>query len=80
MNPDKQTGANGMTYTYTDFLADVQKAHSDMQGHWRFGQCYFNTMRSKRPALAEELRGSSFDPFHRDEVDQLTHNWARENW
>ena len=27
MNPEKKTGANGMTYTYTDFLADVQQAH-----------------------------------------------------
>jgi len=31
---------------------------------WRPGQAVFNTLIVTHPMLAEEIRGSNFDPFH----------------
>lgn len=30
---------------------------------WRYGQCWFNTLKELRPDLAEEIRGTKYDPY-----------------
>lgn len=80
--PDDIDGAaaRAAEYTYTQFLHDSSDLHLAMGGHWRVGQCYFNTMKSKRPELAEQLRASLFDPYFKDEISEATHTWAQKNW
>lgn len=34
---------------------------------WRAGQCLFNAIYDISPALADEIRGTPNDPFHRDD-------------
>lgn len=77
---EKQYGANGMYYTYNDFLQDVYKMFREMKGHWRIGQCFFNSLRDRRPALAEQLRSHALDPFHKEVLSDELHAWMRSNW
>lgn len=32
--------------------------------NWRYGQCAFNALVQKYPALAEQIRGTDADPFY----------------
>ena len=34
---------------------------------WRKGQAYFNILRVMHEEIAEEIRGTEFDPFHHDD-------------
>ncbi|NBS69975.1 hypothetical protein EBT31_13830 [bacterium] len=80
MGAENMTGANGMRYRYTDFISDVIDTHKQFDGHWALGKCFFNVLRSKRPALAEQLRSSPLDPFHKTELSDELHAWMRDNW
>lgn len=45
-----------------DFAVDT----NDNGGILRNGQVYFNTLYKNYPAIANEIRGSKYDPFHDD--------------
>jgi hypothetical protein len=34
---------------------------------WRTGQTFFNVLYTKYPDIANEIRGTQYDPFHNDE-------------
>lgn len=53
--------------TFADFMTAC-RANKRRHPEWRGGQAAFNTLREIRPELAEELRGTEFDPFYRDEL------------
>lgn len=53
--------------TYENYIDAVQEAYK-ANPSWRMGQTYFNVLMDAAPDLAEEIRGTDLDPFHRDEV------------
>ena len=54
--------------------------HSDGVLKQRFGQHWFNVLHCVRPSLANEIRSTSLDPFHYDEVSIEIENYVREHW
>jgi len=70
----------GSDLTYDEFLEKVDRNHQTLGGEWRFGQTYFNTLSSMRPRLADKIRGTIHDPFHRDEIKPTTHEYVRRLW
>lgn len=51
----------------TDFLALIKEAER-VPPHIRRGQHAFNVVERLYPDIASDLRGSSVDPFHNDEL------------
>jgi hypothetical protein len=66
--------------TYEEFLAKVLANHEKLGNEWRYGQTFFNTMSAHRPDIAEMLRGSLHDPFHKEVISQDTHNFISVRW
>lgn len=48
------------------WLAVQNEAHELLRDHpdWRWGQALFNALRMMDPPLAEQIRGTTADPFH----------------
>lgn len=63
--------------TLADYLAEVTgpkpRAH-------RAGQWYFNLLDVARPDLADRVRGTALDPFHRDDRLPAFLAWLADNW
>ncbi len=68
-----------------DFFAEVRKAQI-MHPEWRAGQTLFNVLYEHRPDLAEQIRGTQFDPFHcrtalqdtyTNALSLIQHNWNK---
>lgn len=47
---------------YLKLVNQIQKKNPS----WRKGQTHFNVLHDVRPDLAELIRGTSIDPFHKD--------------
>lgn len=43
---------------------------------YRWGQALFNVLHSMRPELADEIRGTTMDPFHRDDMAPVFLGWV----
>lgn len=65
--------------TYEEFLALVEK-YEKAVADWRYGQAYFNVLTSAKPELAELIRGTIYDPFHKDSVSEQTHQYIKSKW
>jgi hypothetical protein len=65
--------------SYEDFLALVDKYHQSIKTN-RYGQTYFLVLSSAKPQLAELLRGSLHDPFHKDTISEQTHQYVKSKW
>lgn len=65
--------------SYEDFLALVDKYHQSIKTN-RYGQTYFLVLSSAKPQLAELLRGSLHDPFHKDSISEQTHQYVKSKW
>lgn len=65
--------------SYTEFLAEVTILHARLDGY-RYGQVYFNHLRSHRPDIAEAIRSTIHDPFHRDIVSTQCHDIVERKW
>lgn len=65
--------------TFEQF-ADHCDKHSSDHPFWRPGQFVFNVLLNHRPDLAEQLRGTDLDPFHRSDLIPATLAWLRDNW
>jgi hypothetical protein len=65
--------------TYDEFLDRVSKYHVVMT-KWRYGQTYFNVLSNVRSDIAETLRSSLHDPFHRDAISEETHKYVKTLW
>lgn len=68
--------------TYNEFHAQVELAYNTQQfpGEMRLGQIYFNKLHSLRPDISKELRGSMIDPFFKERITQVVHNFVSERW
>jgi hypothetical protein len=69
--------------SFVDFLADASIQYEKLRASdqsIRYGQVYFNLLHESRPDIANELRGSSLDPFHRDAVSDETHAFVEYKW
>ena len=44
---------------------DAKKMHEAFD-YLRVGQCMFNILYERYPKVADEIRGSKFDPFYQD--------------
>ena len=73
MNPDTPT-------TYAKFLDLVDRQHLMNLSHdkyHRFGQTYFNLLWEMRPEVADKIRATALDPFYKDHVAQVIHDYVR---
>jgi hypothetical protein len=76
-----------MTYdyiSYNDFIADVSIKYERQKNDkypLRYGQMYFNLLEEFRPALANQLRESLYDPFYsvHEEIPE-THAFVESKW
>lgn len=62
-----------------DFLALATRTF-DEKADLRFGQHWFNTLYEVRPDIADKLRGTRLDPFHRDRVSDDAVTFVVDNW
>ena len=67
-------------FTYEQFVEKVDRVHKTANVQWRYGQAYFNVLTSVRSDIAESLRGSLLDPFHRDKVSDETEKFVKSRW
>lgn len=66
--------------SYEEFMERVEKYFMQFKPSWRYGQAYFNVLSNVRSDVAETLRSSMHDPFHRDEVPEETHKYVKALW
>jgi hypothetical protein len=65
--------------TYEDFVTKVNKLHQQTN-NWRYGQTYFNVLSSVKPSLAELVRSTIYDPFHKDIIPEHTEKLLKDKW
>ena len=65
--------------TYGEFIAHTIATFPD-DGNIRWGQHWFNTLFRVRPDIANTIRGTSLDPFYRDEVSSETAQKCSRMW
>lgn len=70
--------------SYNDFLADVSIQYERQKNDkypLRYGQIYFNLLEESKPALANQLRESLYDPFYltHSEIPE-THEFVESKW
>lgn len=65
--------------TYPYFLKVVAETLPRELGI-RYGQHYFNVLNIIRPRVAEAIRGSALDTFHRSEVSPDVEKFVIESW
>lgn len=70
--------------TYLEFEQIVESTFGDAEnnnpGHLRIGQIYFNILNSLHPHIAEELRGTSADPFYRNAITEDVKTFVSDRW
>lgn len=70
--------------TYVEFEELVEKRFKEYEeleaGRMRIGQVYFNTLDEVRPGIAQKLRVSTIDPFHKTQITPTVRNFVIENW
>jgi hypothetical protein len=69
-----------MNDKYFDYIEEVTYYWQENVPHIRQGQAMFNVLHKRYPKLAEEIRGTDLDPFHKN-FDNLNdfRQWAYEN-
>lgn len=70
-------------YSYEEFLIFVAQEHDELVAgdpSLRYGQTYFNCLWEFRPSIANAIRATKYDPFHRDEVHPEIHVHVRDLW
>lgn len=65
------------TYAEFEVLAAKWRAWHENE---REGQAWFNCLSRLHPALAEEIRATPIDPFHRDEALPAARAFVEHNW
>ncbi len=77
--------------TFTDFTSQVNSnwataktnglAGDRLSGRGlRYGQVFFNTLHGAHPRLADDIRSTHRDPFHKDEVKAEIWDYCCEKW
>lgn len=70
-------------YSYEQFLVFVDWEFKRLKNNGedvRYGQVYFNTLWEFRPNIANKIRATKMDPFHKNEVHPLIHNHVKIEW
>ena len=70
-------------YTYDNFLIFVSEELERLKAGdptIRYGQVYFNCLYEFRPSIANAIRATKFDPFHREEVHPEIHVHVQDLW
>lgn len=65
--------------TYDEFYKVACASFPD-DGDTRWGQHYFNLLHRLRPEIANKLRGTLHDPFHRTKVSDETQSVVIAMW
>lgn len=63
-------------YSYDEFLIFVGQEFAELyhaDQSVRLGQVYFNCLWEFRPSIANQIRATEYDPFHKDEVHPAIH-------
>ena len=67
-----------------DFYWKICSDSANDHPGWRWGQVCFNILHIYRPDLANQVRGSRFDPFYVTATDDERYirfvNFIQENW
>ena len=77
---------NSSDYSYNTFLADLAiqyEAHLKVTPPHkllRLGQFYFTLLVSMRPDIADQVAGSEFDPFYKEELSSELHEKVEAIW
>lgn len=58
---------NGPKVSIKDYMNTVYETFQ-IETSWRMGQTYFNVLTDAWPEMAEYVRGTSIDPFHKDSL------------
>jgi hypothetical protein len=66
--------------TYEEFVNKVDKLHEQVKQNWRYGQTYFSVLSSVRSDLAETIRATIYDPFHKEKIPKETEKLLRDKW
>lgn len=67
--------------TFNDFCHAVASyMDHPATSHWRTGQKAFNLLSRVRPDIAELVRGSDMDPFHRDDRLPAFYDFVARHW
>ena len=66
--------------SYEEFLERVVKYHTQFKNEWKYGQTYFNVLTSVRGDIADSIRGTMHDPFHKEHVSKETENLVKSRW
>ena len=68
--------------TFTDFSSQVNSNWMDLRDKTslRYGQVFFNTLFDMHPRLADDIRSTHRDPFHKDEVNMEIWDYCSEKW
>ena len=61
--------------TYIVFCHQAVNYYVSVKDEQRFGQAVFNYLYLVRPDIADKIRATEYDPFHRTFVDDVI--WAR---
>lgn len=70
-------------YSYDDFRSFVAQEYGTLKLEdptIRFGQVYFNCLWEFRPSIANAIRATEYDPFHKMEVHPSIHVHVEELW
>lgn len=65
-----------------DFITTVSIDHEKLYKEfgWTYGQTYFNLLRRKCYALAEEIGGTDLDPRNLNEISSENHARMEKKW
>lgn len=70
-------------YSYDEFLIFVGQEHAELKAGdptIRLGQTYFNCLWEFRPSIANQIRATKYDPFHKEEVHPDIHVHVSALW
>lgn len=70
-------------YSYDEFLIFVGQEHAELKAGdptIRLGQTYFNCLWEFRPSIANQIRATKYDPFHKEEVHPDIHVHVNALW
>lgn len=70
-------------YTYDQFIVFVGQELERLRkegGDWRMGQVYFNCLWEFRPEIANKIRATKLDPFHREQIHPDVHTFVENEW
>lgn len=65
---------------YGEFMNEVSAKHARLNGEQRLGQVYFNLLYEMRPDIANNLRGAIIDPFYKERITQVVHDFVIARW